>query len=116
MKIRVPSKRVCEEFRLIYELRGAQAGVDFLTEYYGIRRMGIIVNGRRISKKKSWRAEYYRAKGYFKRSTLNKSLVLHELAHHIVACDGLKVKRAREEKLANDFVRNVIKSGRWSRA
>ena len=46
MKIRIPSKRVCEEFHLIYELKGAQRGVDVLAEYYGIPKMKIVLDGR----------------------------------------------------------------------
>ena len=34
----IPSKRVCEEFRLIYELQGAQKAINFLARYYKIRR------------------------------------------------------------------------------
>lgn len=48
MKIRVPSKKVCEEFHLTYELKGAEKAVKVLTEFYGIRRMKIIVDGRRV--------------------------------------------------------------------
>ena len=50
MKIRMPSKKVCEKFHLTYELKGAQKAVNILTEYYGIRRMKIIVDGRRVMK------------------------------------------------------------------
>jgi hypothetical protein len=39
----IPSKRVIEKFLLIYELEGYQKAVDFLTEYYGIRRMKIVL-------------------------------------------------------------------------
>jgi len=50
MRIRVHSKRVCERFRLTYELKGAQKGVDVLTDYYRIPKMKIIVDGRRVMK------------------------------------------------------------------
>lgn len=56
MKVRIPSKRVCERFHLTYELEGAKRGVDVLTKYYGIGRMEIVVDGRRVSGK--WHAEY----------------------------------------------------------
>ncbi len=44
----IPSKRVVEEFLLTYELKGCQKAVNVLTRYYGIRRMKIVVNGRRV--------------------------------------------------------------------
>jgi len=48
MRIRVPSKKVREKFLLIYELEGCQRAVDYLTKYYGVRRMRIFLNGRRV--------------------------------------------------------------------
>jgi hypothetical protein len=48
VKIRIPFKKVCEEFHLTYELKGAEKAVKVLTEFYGIKRMKIIVDGRRV--------------------------------------------------------------------
>lgn len=48
MRIKVPSKKVREIFLLTYELEGCQKAVNFLTEYYGVRRMRIVLNGRRV--------------------------------------------------------------------
>jgi hypothetical protein len=48
MRIRIPRKKVRERFLLIYELEGCQKATDFLTEYYGIRRMKIVLNGRKV--------------------------------------------------------------------
>jgi len=50
MKIRIPSKKVCEKFHLTYELEGAQKGVNVLTEYYRIPKMKIILDGRKVMK------------------------------------------------------------------
>ena len=62
MKIRVPSKRVCEKFRLNYELKGAQKGVDVLTKYYGVRRMKIILDGKKVSR--GYKAHYSEKKSF----------------------------------------------------
>ena len=70
MKIRIPSKKVCEKFHLTYELEGARKAVDVLTEYYGIRRMRIIVDGRRVGN--SDEACYDNYVAYFKKKNLNK--------------------------------------------
>jgi hypothetical protein len=45
--IRLPPRKVREKFLLIYELEGCQKVVNFLTEYYGIRRMKIVFNSRK---------------------------------------------------------------------
>ena len=44
----IPSRKVREEFRLTYELKGVQKAVDMLSRYYGIRRVKIVVDGRRV--------------------------------------------------------------------
>jgi hypothetical protein len=48
MRIRIPSRKIRERFLLIYELEGCQKAVDFLTKYYGVRRMKIKLNGRKV--------------------------------------------------------------------
>jgi len=48
MHIKIPSKKIRERFLLIYELEGCQKAVDFLTKYYGVRRMRIVLDGRRV--------------------------------------------------------------------
>ena len=40
----ISSKRVCEEFRLIYELQGAQKAINFLARYYKVKRMTIMLS------------------------------------------------------------------------
>jgi hypothetical protein len=50
MQIRIPRKRVREEFLLIYELQGAQKAVNFLTEYYQVKKMKVVLDGRKVGK------------------------------------------------------------------
>ncbi len=50
MKIRVPPKRIREEFILTCELKGSQKGINLLSEHYGIKRMRVILDGRRVGK------------------------------------------------------------------
>jgi hypothetical protein len=45
--VKVPPRRIREKFLIVYELEGCQKAVNFLTEYYGVRRMKIILNGRK---------------------------------------------------------------------
>ena len=106
MRVRVPNRKVREKFLLIYELEGCQKAVNYLTRYYGIRRLNIIVDGRRVMRTKThktYSAHYYRNKAYFTRRGLTKRLVLHELYHHIVEAYGLNMILSEEERGANRF-------------
>ena len=116
MKIRVPSKKVCEKFHLTYELKGAQKAVEVLTEYCGIPRMKIIVDGRRVRKGND--AEYSENTACFTKRGLNKRNVLHELYHHIAENKELDVSERKEEKEANMFAGEVLrmKSAGWRHA
>ncbi|MCK4478317.1 hypothetical protein KAU88_07315 [Candidatus Bathyarchaeota archaeon] len=107
MNIRIPSKKVCENFHLIYELKGAQKGVNVLTEYYGIQKMKIILNGRRVMR--ACECDYFEGIACFTKKGLNKRNVLHELYHHIVENKGLEMSDRKEEKEASSFSRKFTK-------
>ena len=106
-RIRIPSKKVCREFHLTYELKGAQKGVNVLTEYYGIRRMKIIVDGRRVLR--ACESDYFDGIACFTKKGLNKPNVLHELYHHVVESKGIEISERKEERLARAFTRGVMK-------
>jgi hypothetical protein len=101
MRIRIPPKRIRERFLIIYELEGCQKAVDFLTEYYGIRRMKIILNGRKVGKHNI--ALYHKNKAYFTKRGLKKRTVLHELYHHLVYQKGLSLSNGIEERQAVSY-------------
>jgi len=103
----IPSKKVCEEFYLTYELKGAQKAIDLLSKYYGIRRMKIFVDGRRVGNKSV--ACYHNYRAYFKKRGLNKRNVLHEFYHHIVYVYDFELSHRREEKNANRYSKVVSK-------
>jgi len=107
MQIRVPSKRVREKFQLIYELEGCQKAVNFLTEYYGVKRMRIISNGKKVSK--GYEAHYYEKKAYFTKRGLKKRTILHELYHHLIDAKGMEVPIRKEEKEANNYSKEFLK-------
>lgn len=48
MRIKTPWRKVRERSFLVYELEGCQKAVDFLTEYYRIKRMKVVLNSRRV--------------------------------------------------------------------
>jgi hypothetical protein len=106
MKIRGPSKKICEEFRLVYELEGCQKGVDYLTKYYGIRRMRIVLDGRKVGSGDI--ADYFQNRAYFTKKGLNKRTVLHELYHHLVYVNGLEMSQRPEEKAASSYARDFL--------
>ena len=107
MSLRAPPRRVREKFNLTYELRGCQVATDFLSEFYHIRRMKIIVNGRKTGK--TCVAFYEDGKATFRNSSLNKQNVTHEFFHHLVNCRRLKMAEREEEKEANAFAREFLK-------
>ena len=107
MQIRVPSKRVCEKFRLTYELEGAQKGANVLTNYYRIPKMKIILDGRRVMR--GYECDYFDNVACFTKSGLNKQNILHELYHHIVENLGLETLEEKEEREAERFADRIIK-------
>jgi hypothetical protein len=101
MRIRVPSRKMRERFFLVYELEGCQKAVNFLTEYYGIRRMRIILDGRKVGNGDI--AVYSENKAYFTKRGLTKRTVLHELYHHLIYVNDLDMTGTREETAANSY-------------
>jgi len=106
MKIRLPSRRIRERFFLIYELEGCQKAVDFLTEHYGVRRMRIVLNGRKVGNGDI--AVYFENKAYFTKRGLTKRTILHELYHHLVNVNGLDMTKTTEERAANNYARDFL--------
>lgn len=85
--------------------------MNFLTDHYGTRRMKIILDGKRVGKRKAngWIACYAKNKAYFTKSGLNKRTVLHELYHHLVYVNGLDMPKTKEEKAANSYARDLLR-------
>ena len=108
----IPSRKVCEELHLTYELKGAQKAVDMLSRYYGIRRMKIVIDGRKVGNNAV--ACYNEYVAYFKKWELNKSNVLHEFFHHLAYVYGLDLSYSKEEREANRYSLIIIKSIRSS--
>lgn len=105
MRIRVPPKRVREKFHIIYELGGCQKAVNFLSEHYGIKKMKIILNGKKV---KRCEAYYFHNKAYFSKRGLKKRNVLHEYYHFLVDSKGLEIPERVEESDANRFAREFL--------
>jgi hypothetical protein len=104
--IRIPPKRIRERFIITYELEGCQKAVNFLTEYYGIRRMKIILNGKKVGKNNV--ALYYENKAYFTKRGLMKRTVLHEMYHHLVYQKGLGLSNGIEERQAVSYANEFL--------
>ena len=102
----IPSKKVREDFRLMYELKGAQKAVDMLSRYYGIRRMKIVVDGRKVGNSDD--ACYYDYVAYFKKRGLNKQNVLHEFFHHLAYLNELDLTESKEEREANRYAKILL--------
>ncbi|MGA2310217.1 MAG: hypothetical protein ABSG57_11825 [Candidatus Bathyarchaeia archaeon] len=106
MRIRLPSKRVRERFILIYELKGCQEAVNYLTKHYGVRPMRIILKGRKVGNGDI--AVYFQNRAYFTKRGLTKGTVLHELYHHIAYINDVDIPERTEEKAANRFARDFL--------
>lgn len=106
MRIRVPSKKVREKFLLIYELEGCKEAVNFLTKYYGVKRMKIMLNGRKVGNGDI--AVYFKNRAYFTKKGLNKRTVLHELYYHLAYVSGLEMSQRTEEKAASSYARDFL--------
>jgi hypothetical protein len=103
----IPSKRIIEKFLLIYELKGCQEAVDYLTKYYGIRRMRIVLNGRKVGNGDE--ACYENCIAYFTKRGSKKSNVLHELYHHLAYVNEWEMSERREETEANEYARKILR-------
>ena len=106
MKIMILRKRIRERFLLTYELKGCQRATDFLTEYYGVRRMKIVLDGRKVGNR--WAACYLENRAYFKKKGLKRRTVLHELYHHLAYSKGLDKPYRIEEKEANNYAKKFL--------
>src|SRR4030067_2527721 len=104
----LPSKKVREKFLIIYELEGCQKAVNFLTEHYGVRRMRVILDGKRVGK--GYSGYYLKSKAYFTKRGLTKRIVLHELYHHLVEENGIETTERIEEKDADGYSSKFLRS------
>jgi hypothetical protein len=107
MRIQVPRKRVRERFLLTYELEGCQKAIDFLTEYYNVRRLRVILDGKKVGNGEL--ACYFENKAYFTKRGLKKRNVLHEFYHHLVDANKLEMPLRKEERRANEYARKFLK-------
>jgi hypothetical protein len=88
-------------------MHGCQKALNFLAEYYGVRKMQIILDGRRVGKKCV--ACYYNNRAYFKKEGFRKRIALHEFYHHLVEQNSLDISAKLEEKEANNYARVFLR-------
>ena len=107
MRFYVLSKKIHERFLLVYELQGCQKGVDFLTKHYGVKKMRIILNGRKVGNGDV--AAYFQNRAYFTKKGLKKRTLLHEFYHHILSSKGYELRERIEEMKANAYANRFLK-------
>ena len=103
LSVKLPHKRVREKFLILYELEGCQKAVNFITEYYGVRKMKIVLEGKKVGK--NFLGSYLKNTAYFKKNGLSKQIVLHELYHHLIELKSLEMSLKTEEKEANSYAK-----------
>ena len=69
--------------------------------------MRIVLNGRGVGNGDT--ACYFQNVAYFAKKGLNKRNALHEFYHHLVDANGLEIPLRKEEKDANNYVREFLK-------
>ena len=107
LSVKLPPKKVREKFLIIYELKGCQKAVNHLTKYYRVKRMKIILDGKRVRKENfAW---YEENQACFKKEGLKKRIVLHELYHHLIASKKFEITTRTEEKEANTYAEGFSK-------
>jgi hypothetical protein len=96
-----------EKFLINYELEGCQKAVNFLTEYYEVRKMKIVLDGKKVGK--NYLGSYLKNTACFKKDGLSKRIVLHELYHHLTEVRSIEMPLRTEEKEANVYARRFLK-------
>jgi len=71
LSVKLPPPRIREKFLITYELEGCQKAVNYLSKYYGVKRMRIVLNGRKVGK--SCVGWYLENRAYFKKEGLKKT-------------------------------------------
>ena len=108
LQIKMPPIRIRERFHVVYELEGAQKGVNFLAKYYRVKRMKVVFNGRKVCK--AYIAYYLSGTAFFTRKGLEKRPVLHEMYHHIIEVYEIDLSSRVEEKEADNYAREFLKN------
>jgi hypothetical protein len=106
LSIKLPPPKIKENFLIINELEGCKKAVNYLSKYYGVKRMRIVIDSKRVGKWCS--GVYLKNYAYFKKEGLKKRVVLHELYHHLVESKGFELETRTEEKEANSFAREFV--------
>ena len=107
LHVKLPAQHIRAKFLVIYELDGAQRGVNYLTRYYRVAGLKLFLDGRRVPRKCC--GVYFGNRAYFTRIGLKRGVVLHELYHHLVEAKGLEMPVRVEEKEANVYAREFLK-------
>jgi len=106
LKKAIPSRRVCEKFYLTYELQGAKKAASLLARYYKIRRMKIVVDGRRAGNSDEALYDDDTCTAYFKKKGIDKFNVLHEFYHHLAYVKEWEISEEREaDRYASEILR-----------
>jgi hypothetical protein len=81
--------------------------VDYLSKYYGVKRMRIILDGKRVGR--GYSGFYLKNRAYFTKRGLTKRIILHEFYHHLLEAKGFEMPARTEEKEANNYAREFLR-------
>lgn len=102
------NQEILGKFLITYELEGCQKAVNFLTEYYEVRKMRTVLDGKKVGKK--CLGFYLKNTACFTKNGLKKRVVLHELYHHLIDTKNFEMPLRKEEMEANKYANLFFKS------
>jgi len=112
----MPSRRIREQFLVMYELEGCQKATNFLAKYYKVGKMRIFVNDKKFkTRRKNCCAYYCENEAYFKKTGLKRRIVLHEFYHHLVKNAKKELPRKKEEREARTYAGEFLRLKQVSR-
>jgi hypothetical protein len=103
MIIKCPPKSVIKKFYRICELNGSQKAINYLSHYYNIRRMKLVVNGRCVGNGAVACYDYDDCTAFFTKRGFTTRNVLHEFYHHLIGQIVLKY----DERDADRYARQM---------
>ena len=106
LSVKLPPSRIREDFLIIYEIEGCKKAVNYLSKYYGVRRMRIVLDGKKVGE--WYLGMYLKNCAYFKKEGLKRKIVLHEFYHHLIETSGIDISINVEEREANNFSKKFL--------
>jgi hypothetical protein len=108
LSMKIPPKRVRKKFLAVYEMYGCVKAINYLSNFYKVERMYIIIDGKKVGRMNI--AYYIGNHAYFRKQGLDKQTVLHEFYHHLVERNQVEIPLKVEEREADVYSKEFIRT------